>query len=129
MLVIGLTTVPPLEYVYDVAPEAVMVNDLPLQIEPLFIDTTGLAFTETKIVFDATQPVVDVPTTEYVVVTLGVTTILEVVAPFDQTKLPPVEADNIGAVDGTCQVGELKRVNVLAFTVPSAEFDPVASLN
>jgi hypothetical protein len=102
---------------------------LPAQIEPLFTETVGVPFTETKIVFDATQPVVVVPTTEYDVVTLGVTTMLEVVAPFDQTKLPPVEADRIGAVDGTCQVGELTNVNVLAFAVASAEIDPEASLN
>ena len=47
--------------------------------------TVGIGVTETvNAVVLPTQPIEDVPATEYVVVTLGVTTILEVVAPVDQ---------------------------------------------
>ena len=46
-------------------------------------------------------------------VTEGDTTILAVVAPFDQLKVPVARAvDVIGAVDGTCQVGPLVKVPV-----------------
>jgi hypothetical protein len=78
--------------VYDVAPDADIVNDLPAQIEPLFTETTGLAFTETEFTADAEHPVVEVATTEYVVFVVGETTILDVVAPFDQLYVTPPSA-------------------------------------
>ena len=58
---------------------------MPLQIVPLLTATVGFATTVTvKKLGLPTHPTDDVPTTEYVEVTLGVTTILDVDAPVDQ---------------------------------------------
>ena len=52
-----------------------MVNELPSQIEPLFTDTIGLAFTVTELTAnELTQPAVFVPVTEYEAVAVGETT-------------------------------------------------------
>jgi hypothetical protein len=52
-----------------------MVNELPLQIDPLFALTTGKAITETlaTAVLDETQPAALVPVSEYEVFVVGLT--------------------------------------------------------
>ena len=77
-----------------------------------------------------THPTEEVPTTEYVVVTLGVTTILDVVALVDQAyELAEVPEFEIGAVDGICLVGPLVRVPLLVFNELSEVVRPEDSLN
>ena len=70
------------------------------------------------------------PATEYVVVTLGVTTILEVLELVDQTKeLAEVPEFEIGAVDGICLVGPLVSVPIFEFNELSKVVSPEDSLN
>ena len=77
-----------------------------------------------------THPTEDVPTTEYVVVTLGVTTILDVVALVDQAnELAEVPEFEIGAVDGICLVGPLVSVPIFEFNELSEVVRPEDSLN
>jgi hypothetical protein len=56
------------------APDGVIVNEAPLHIEPLFIETTGFAFTVTELIALALQPAALVPVTVYVVFDVGATT-------------------------------------------------------
>ena len=61
------------------------MNEDPLQIEPELTDIDGIGLTETvKTLEFPEQPKEDVPITEYVDVTVGVTRRLDVEAPVDQ---------------------------------------------
>jgi hypothetical protein len=63
---VGLTVKVPPEIVYVLAPDGMIVKDLPEQILPLLTEITGTAFTVTvdTAVFDETQPAALVPVTE-----------------------------------------------------------------
>ena len=108
-----------------------MVNEDPLQIEPEFTATVGSVLTETVYTLVLPeQPFEDVPTTEYVVVTVGVTRILDVVPPVDHAKLlTETVLVNIGAVEGICHVGPLVKVSVFTPTELLAVVVPENSLN
>lgn len=76
MLVFGVTTGDPLEYVYVIAPDGMSVKLCPLQMLPLFtvIDGRGFRVTVTMVDPELTQPTLLVPETAYVDVVTGVTT-------------------------------------------------------
>jgi hypothetical protein len=60
----GLTTAVPEEYVYELAPEGIMVKELPAQMLPLLTDTTGNTCTVTLAIAGADwQPLMLVPVT------------------------------------------------------------------
>ena len=107
------------------------MNDPPLQIEPELTATLGRVFTETVYTLELPeQPFEDVPTTEYVVVTLGVTRILDVVPPVDHAKLLTATVlVNIGAVEGICHVGPFVKVSVFTPIELFAVVVPEDSLN
>lgn len=65
VLVVGVTTAVPDEYVYVLAPVGEMVNDAPPQTAPLFTVTVGAAATLTvlKAPAEETQPKELVPVT------------------------------------------------------------------
>ena len=71
----GETIAEPLLQVQVLAPLGDMVKDCPLQIEPLFTEITGMAYTVTLAIAGAadTHPAVLVPVTEYCVVEEGET--------------------------------------------------------
>lgn len=85
VLALGLTTILapvwPVLHEYEPAPTAVSVAELPAQMEEddALILTLGAALTNTVTDATAEQPLELVPVTEYVVVTLGDTTMLALV--------------------------------------------------
>ncbi len=81
-----LVLIPP-DQVYVLAPFAVKVMFSPMHIVPVvpLIVILGSAFTFTLSVFVEVHPKPFVPTTEYVVVIVGVTTINESLSPIFQT--------------------------------------------
>jgi hypothetical protein len=66
VFVTGVTIADPLENVYVLAPEGVIVKDSPAQIAPLFTVIAGAAFTVTLDTAgeEDTQPLASVPLTE-----------------------------------------------------------------
>jgi len=73
VLLVGDTTGEPLEYVYVAAPLGVIVNDLPVQIEPELTAKTNEPLTDTVVTALPIQPAALVPVTVYVVLLAGVT--------------------------------------------------------
>jgi hypothetical protein len=70
----GITVEAPLLNVYDKAPEGVMVKTPPLQTVPLFTAITGVSWRVTVLcALKLTQPAVEEPMTEYVVLPVGIT--------------------------------------------------------
>ena len=73
VLLVGDTTGEPLEYVYVAAPLGVIVNDLPVQIEPELTAKIKEPLTDTVVTALPIQPAVLVPVMVYVVLLGGVT--------------------------------------------------------
>jgi hypothetical protein len=76
VVTVGLTTADPPEKVYVLAPDGIIVNEFPVQMDPLLTEITGFGLTVT---FDIateglTHPAVLVPITEYDAVMVGLIT-------------------------------------------------------
>ena len=74
VVVIGLTTLVPDEYVYDAAPLGVMVNAFPEQMVPLLTEIVGVDVIEMVVTADDKQPAKLAPVTVQLVVSVGFTT-------------------------------------------------------
>jgi hypothetical protein len=111
VVALGLTTmlaeVDPLLHAKLEAPDAVSVVDPPTQIieGAATMFTLGAALTFTVIDSLVEQPLEFVPVTVYVVVTLGLTEILALVAPVFHEKLDAPEA--VSVADAPAQIVEL----------------------
>ena len=77
VVIVGLTTLDPDEYVYVDAPPGVKVNESPLHIAPELTVNVGMAFTVTVLTTPVllTHPDALVPVTVQLVVVVGLTTL------------------------------------------------------